>query len=141
MGTKLVLQLAMPDRPAFAATAGAVLLAGAALAGCGRSGNAPEPGGPLAGADAERGKRLMTHYQCGSCHAIPDVPSAAGRTAPTLADFDRRSYIAGEAPNRPLTLVRWLQDPPSVVPGTRMPDMGVTEADARDMAALLLRPR
>jgi cytochrome c len=123
MGTKLVLQLAMPDRPAFAATAGAVLLAGAALA------------------DAERGKRLMTHYQCGSCHAIPDVPSAAGRTAPTLADFDRRSYIAGEAPNRPLTLVRWLQDPPSVVPGTRMPDMGVTEADARDMAAFLLRPR
>ena len=130
----------MPHRPAFAATAGAMLL-GIALVGCGRSGGAEQPTGPLSGADADRGRRLMSHYQCGSCHVIPGVPSAAGRIGPPLEDFRLRSYIAGEAPNRPQALVRWLQHPQSVVANARMPDMGVTEADARDMAAFLMRPR
>jgi cytochrome c1 len=33
--------------------------------------------------------------------------------------------------------MRWLQHPPQVEPKTAMPDMGVTDADSRDIAAYL----
>jgi hypothetical protein len=33
--------------------------------------------------------------------------------------------------------VRWIVDPAGVSPGTLMPDLGVTEAHAREMAAFL----
>lgn len=89
-------------------------------------------------AGVERGRRLLAHYQCGSCHAIPDVPGSRGRIGPTLHRFGLRSYICGEIPNRPDTLARWIEEPAAVVPGTAMPDMGASAADARDMAAYLL---
>lgn len=109
--------------------------------GCGRTEAEMPRFASVEGGDAKRGQALLARYQCGSCHVIPEVPSAAGRSAPTLAAFGQRSYIAGQAPNLPHNLVRWLQDPPALVPGARMPDMGVTEADARDMAAYLLTLR
>jgi cytochrome c1 len=93
------------------------------------------------GASAERGQRLLAHYQCGSCHAIPGVPSAAGRSGPPLDAFGRRSYIAGQLPNGPRTLTGWLLDPQALLPQARMPKMGASEADARDMAAYLLSLR
>jgi cytochrome c2 len=40
-------------------------------------------------------------------------------------------------PNTDAQLQRWLVDPPALVPGTAMPAMGVTPADARDLAAYL----
>lgn len=88
--------------------------------------------------DAERGQRLLAQYQCGACHTIPGVASAGGTLAPSLQSFGKRSYIAGRAANRPDVLMRWIIQPQAVVPGTRMPSMGVTSADARDMAAYLL---
>ena len=51
--------------------------------------------------------------------------------------FARRAYIAGQLPNDPENLVRWIQDPQGVEPGTAMPNLGVTAAVARDMAAYL----
>lgn len=89
------------------------------------------------GGDAERGRRLLAQYQCGSCHTIPGVASAGGKLAPTLQSFGLRSYIAGRVPNRPELLVRWIVLPQSLVPGTRMPSMGVSPDEARDMAAYL----
>ncbi|MDM0028317.1 c-type cytochrome [Variovorax sp. J31P216] len=89
-------------------------------------------------AQLERGRTLMAHYQCGSCHAIPEVAAARGQNGPPLAAFGRRSYIAGHLPNRPETLARWILDPAALVPDTPMPAMGVSPADARDMAAFLL---
>jgi cytochrome c2 len=68
---------------------------------------------------------------------IPDVPAARGRIAASLAGFGRRSYIAGRLPNEPQLLERWLMDPAALVPGTAMPSMGVSLADARDLAAYL----
>jgi cytochrome c2 len=89
-------------------------------------------------AQVERGRLLLAQYQCGSCHAIPDVQAARGRMGPTLASFGRRSYIAGHVPNGPEHLVRWIVAPGALVPGTVMPAMGVSPDDARDMAAYLL---
>lgn len=45
--------------------------------------------------------------------------------------------IAGELPNSPANLVRWIKDPKSVEPGTDMPDLGLTDQQARDVAAYL----
>jgi cytochrome c1 len=86
---------------------------------------------------AERGRLLLAQYQCGSCHTIPQVAGARGTSGPLLVAFGRRSYIAGHVPNRPEALVRWIVNPAAVVPGTTMPSMGVSERDARDMAAFL----
>lgn len=99
-----------------------------------QSSAAPGAGGA---ADSVRGQQLLAQYQCGSCHAIPGVPAASGKLGPTLQAFGKRSYIAGQIPNRPDALVRWIVEPASLVPGTTMPSMGVSVADARAMAAYL----
>jgi len=83
------------------------------------------------------GQKLLTQYQCGSCHAIPGVAASRGITGPSLEAFGRRSYIAGQIPNRPEALARWIVQPRSVVPGTTMPAMGASLHDAQAMAAYL----
>jgi hypothetical protein len=45
--------------------------------------------------------------------------------------------IAGRIPNLPDPLTRWLMDPPAMKPGTLMPNVGVSFAEARHMAAYL----
>ncbi len=85
----------------------------------------------------ERGRALLSQYQCGSCHAIPGVPSSRGHVAQNLARWRHRSYIAGRLPNRPDVLARWIVQPQALVPGTAMPSMGVTPHDAQAMAAYL----
>ena len=111
-----------------------IMFAVATLSGCGKD-DPPPPS--VTGGDAVVGKRLIDQYQCGSCHAIPDVAAAAGTAGPPLLGFGKRSYIAGRIPNQAPALVQWLIDPPAMKPGTMMPNLGVSEADARHMAAYL----
>ena len=59
------------------------------------------------------------------------------RLGPPLTRFGERIYIAGMLRNTPTNLTRWLRDPQGVLPGNAMPDMGVSESQARDMAAYL----
>ena len=51
--------------------------------------------------------------------------------------YGRRLYIAGVVPNTPENLVRWIRFPTSVDPRTAMPDLHLSDQDARDMAAYL----
>ena len=48
-----------------------------------------------------------------------------------------RSYLAGNLTNSAGNMVRWIQHPREVRPGTAMPDTGITEGEARDIAAYL----
>jgi cytochrome c2 len=91
----------------------------------------------LARDDIARGQQLLAQYQCGACHAIPGVEDARGGAGPPLNAFGRRIYIAGHVPNTMDRLVQWISAPRSLVPNTTMPDMGVSERDARAMAAYL----
>lgn len=92
----------------------------------------------LAAADrVDRGRALLMQYQCGSCHAIPGVPASRGELAQPLSKWSKRSYIAGRLPNSPEVLARWIVAPQALVPGTAMPSMGVSPADAQAMAAYL----
>jgi cytochrome c1 len=45
--------------------------------------------------------------------------------------------IAGELANNPANLQRWISTPQSVVPGNAMPDLPMTAAETRDIAAFL----
>jgi cytochrome c1 len=87
--------------------------------------------------DAGHGERLIEYYGCGACHTIPGVTGADARIGPSLAHFDKARFIAGALPNDVDDLVRWIHDPQSVRPGTLMPKLGVTEQEARDIAAYL----
>lgn len=68
---------------------------------------------------------------------VPGVTGADGLVGPTFHYWADRQYIAGRIHNTPDNLVSWIMSPQSIVPGTAMPDMGVTWGDARDMAAFL----
>ena len=86
---------------------------------------------------ASHGKRIIESKGCGSCHTIPGVVNARGLVGPPLLFFGRRTMIAGELPNSPANLERWLKNPKSVEPGTAMPDLGLTDQEARDVTAYL----
>jgi cytochrome c len=98
---------------------------------------APPPHLHVAGGDPARGRAAMTELGCGACHRIPGVRNARAMVGPPLDDYAQRGYVAGKLPNRPANLVAWLRDPPAISPGTAMPYLGLTEAQARDMAAYL----
>lgn len=88
--------------------------------------------------DPARGARLIGELGCGSCHSVPGVRDAHGLVGPPLDHFGSRAYIAGELVNSGANLQRWIRDPQSVEPSTAMPNLGVSEIDARDIAAYLL---
>ncbi len=87
--------------------------------------------------DATRGRDAITSYGCGSCHAIPGIQGADGMVGPSLEHWAERRMIAGEVPNDPARLITWITVPQSIEPGTAMPNMGVTDGQARDIAAYL----
>jgi len=89
------------------------------------------------GGDAEQGRAAIRAYGCGACHTIPGVPGADAMAAPPLTRFAYRKYIAGMLPNTADNLVTWIRTPQAVVPGNAMPNMGVTEEDALNIAAYL----
>jgi cytochrome c len=89
------------------------------------------------GGDPDRGRAAMTLYGCGACHTIPGLPGANASVGPPLDEFANRQFIAGQLANTADNLVLWIMDPQGVEPGTAMPNMGVTESDALDMAAYL----
>lgn len=88
-------------------------------------------------ADARRGAFVIEQAQCGSCHEIPGIPSADGLAGPPLRGFAERTMIAGVAANTPADLIEWLRAPQTVLPGNAMPDMGLSEQQASDVAAYL----
>lgn len=93
---------------------------------------------PLRPRDAdERAQLLLRQYACTACHMIPGIAGAQTHVGPPLAGLGRRDRVAGRLPNDAENLVRWIRSPQSVDPATAMPDMGVTEAHARQMAAYL----
>jgi len=91
----------------------------------------------IAGGSASRGETAMAQLGCGTCHTIPGVTGADAGVGPPLTRWAERRYIAGRIENSPGNLVRWIMSPQAVEPGTAMPDLGVSEETARDIAAYL----
>ena len=87
--------------------------------------------------DASAGQRALKKYLCATCHRIPGVTGADKAVGPPLDNIARRSFIAGTLPNTPDNMALWLQHPQRIKPASAMPELAVTETDARDMAAYL----
>jgi cytochrome c len=118
---------------------GVTALAACTLAVCGGCTTAEET--PSLGGNAEQGQLLLEQYGCGTCHVIPGVRRANGTLGPNLESFARHVYIAGELPNHPDVLARWIQQPSALVPDTLMPDQGVPASQALDMGSYLMSLR
>jgi cytochrome c len=84
-----------------------------------------------------RGRAVIANSGCGACHEIPGL-SSAGRVGPSLTGFAARPYIAGAVTNTPDHLTAWIRHPREIEPSTAMPDLDLSETDARDAAAYLL---
>jgi cytochrome c2 len=91
----------------------------------------------ITGGSVESGKVAINRYGCGACHQIPGIAGAEGAVGPSLAGIGTRAEIAGVLPNDPKNLIRWIRVPQQIVPGNGMPDQGISEAEARDIAAYL----
>ena len=87
--------------------------------------------------DAGRGRKAINQYACATCHEIPGIVGANAPVGPPLKAIGTRGFIAGVLPNTAENMVRWLRHPQAVNPKSAMPDLGVTERDARDIAEYL----
>jgi cytochrome c len=87
--------------------------------------------------NADKGKHAIESYGCVACHVVPGVNGPRSDIGPPLEHIAKRTYIAGVLANTKDNMVRWLRDPPAVDPRTAMPNMNISEANARDIAAYL----
>ena len=74
----------------------------------------------------------------------PCLPGATGTIGPNLTgigDPQKRAQLAGDMPNTPDNLKRWIQNPGTIKPGTMMPNLNLSEKDADDLVALLVTLR
>ena len=93
---------------------------------------APAP----ATAQAARGSKLFEE-RCAGCHTVRGS-KAAGVQAPDLTHvLSRRLLAAGTLVNTPENLMNWIEHVQEIKPGTLMPDMKLSSAEARDLSAYL----
>ena len=110
-----------------------LLIAAGLLAGCSK----PPKVEPLSGGNPQVGKQLLDRYGCAACHEIKGVARARSEVGPSLKEIRDSSYVAGMLPNSADNLEKWIMHPRQINPHTAMPELGVTQAEARDMAAYL----
>ncbi len=89
------------------------------------------------GGVAAVGRVAIMHRGCIACHIIRGVPGPYGRVGPDLSGLRSRAYIAGSIPHTPDGLVQWLLNPPRFSPRTAMPNMGLSQQEAKDIARYL----
>jgi cytochrome c len=93
----------------------------------------------LTGGEPRLAPALIRRYGCGGCHTISAIAGADGKVAAPLDQLRKRVYIGGVLQNTPDNLVRWIVSPRRFSPQTAMPDTGITEVEARHVAAFLYR--
>ncbi|MBV9461697.1 MAG: c-type cytochrome [Bradyrhizobium sp.] len=91
----------------------------------------------ITGGEPNRAPEIMRRYGCGGCHTIPGIPGADGVTGPPLSGLIHRVYVGGVATNSPEHLVQWIVEPKTLAPRSAMPATGISQAEARDVAAYL----
>lgn len=135
---------APPPSPRPSATfPGAVLLllTLVGVSGCDRGYPDREDIFVVPGGDAAQAPALMARDGCTGCHVIPGINAPSTWVGPPLTAWSRRIYIAGSLPNSADNLVAWLLDPPAFREHTAMPRSGLTESEARHVAAYLFTLR
>lgn len=91
----------------------------------------------VAGGDPARGREAISRYGCSTCHTVPGVSGANGLVGPPLTQVASRVYLAGRLQNTPGNMIQWIRNPQGVDEKTAMPNLGVTDSDARDITSYL----
>jgi cytochrome c oxidase subunit II len=87
--------------------------------------------------DAVHGKEVYAKSACVGCHTIRGV--SAGVLGPDLTHFGSRGLFgAGLWPVTLENVTAWVKDPPALKPGAKMPNLHLSDADARAVAAYLI---
>jgi cytochrome c2 len=89
------------------------------------------------GGDPSRAPPIFRRYGCTGCHEIPGIAGADGQVGGTLVGRQKRVYIAGVVNNTGDNLVHWIVSPQDFSPNSAMPKTGISQAEARDLAAYL----
>ncbi|MET3522237.1 MULTISPECIES: c-type cytochrome [Mesorhizobium] len=87
--------------------------------------------------DPARAPEIFRRYGCSGCHTIAGIPGADGQTGAPLTGLSKRLYIAGVLENNSDNLVAWIVSPRSFSPRTAMPATGISQQEAKDLAAYL----
>jgi cytochrome c2 len=111
------------------------VLCGFAAAACRSS--AVQEAQALTGGNVSRGTAAIGKYGCAGCHTIPGIQNATATVGPPLDRIAVRQYLGGHLTNTPGNMVKWIQHPQSIDPNNAMPELGVTDQDARDVSAYL----
>ncbi|MGH9223987.1 MAG: cytochrome c oxidase subunit II [Acidimicrobiales bacterium] len=91
---------------------------------------------PAQGTEAHEGFLLFTAKGCAGCHTIEGL--STGNVAPNLTHFASRGTFAGSLfDNTPGNLRRWLKDPPGEKPGSKMPNLGLTDDEIAKLIAYM----
>jgi cytochrome c2 len=89
------------------------------------------------GGRSDAGKATIQRLGCGACHVIEGVSGADGAVGPALKGLAARVEVTGKLPADPTSLIAWIRRPQEISPGVGMPDIAMSEQDARDLAAYL----
>lgn len=90
-----------------------------------------------AGADVAEGEKLFLEGECINCHAVQGT-DAQSRVGPDLTHFGSRTTFAGAMfDNNTENLRDWLDDPPAMKPGAKMPDYGLSADEIDALIAYL----
>ena len=88
------------------------------------------------GAAAE-GKTIFAGSACVGCHTIKGV--SGGILGPDLTHFgSRTTFAAAMFPTRADMLTAWIKNAPALKPGVKMPALGLSDDQARAVAAYLV---
>lgn len=91
----------------------------------------------LSGGDPRAGRTAIERHGCGACHQIPGLPLTQGRVGPSLDKVAVRAFVGGELANTPSALTALVARPEHVQPQGGMPNMPLTDTEARDITAYL----
>lgn len=91
----------------------------------------------MTGGDPDKGKQAIGRYGCSSCHTVPGVRGADGMVGPPLTKIGTRTYIGGVLKNTPDNMKAWLKDPPAIDEKTAMPNLHLSDEEAKDISAYL----
>lgn len=83
------------------------------------------------------GKKIFETTACVNCHNVAGTV-ANGRFGPDLTHLmSRETIAAGIAQNTPDNLLRWIENPDALKPGSRMPPMGLGDRELKAVAAYM----
>ena len=87
--------------------------------------------------DADNGQELFNSVGCMGCHTVALEPDDTEMTLESMLDRQGPNLISLGSKTTPKWLYNWIKDPKSYWPDTKMPDLRLSDSEAKDITAYL----